>query len=260
MNIAEMLKDLGVEVSDDFVGKLTASIETTVAQRVQEEVEKVSAQAEEYGEYCKGEIQKIQEKAESYAEYVVEEMTQKVEDYAEYVVEQFVQENEKRLVETEEYNRMAATLRTIRGAFETNYFTLTDEPANQKLTEELDVAKKQFNELFEEHRTLKRQIADYSKYVDGENRKSIFESLTTDLADTQIEKLTKLIESASFETIEAYRAGVELMVQELLTATKEPAPVTESKEPEKKEEKPETTLIPEEDNSDRMASYLSVIK
>lgn len=233
MNIAEQLKTLlpGVEITEEFVTKLTASIEAAVAQRVEEETneitEKANAygqyvyeQAEEYSEHCKSQIAEISEKAEAYAEYVVEEMTKKVDDYSEYVIEKFVQEQKDRLVETVEYARMSNVLRNIREAFEANYFTLSDEPANISLEAKLEESKTAYNTLFEEHRTLKRQIDSYSEYVDTENRRNVFERVTVNLADTQKERLLRLVEKANFPSLEAYEAGVTLMVQEITSSDK----------------------------------------
>ena len=263
VNIKETLSSLllNVEISEEFVTKLTASIETAVAQRVEEETKAIEDKAEaykaelevkaaEYEAYANDQIKEVTDKANAYAEYVVEEMTQKVDDYCEYVVEKFVKENKERLVESAEYARMAKVLKNIREAFETNFFQLTPEPAAQSLESQLGESKQAFNELFEEHRTLKRQIADYSAYVDSENRRSIFTRVTEGMADTQKERLERLVEKANFETLEEYEAGVSLMVDEFKQAsTKTSAPVTEKKE-EKKE------VVVESASNDKMKAYL----
>jgi DNA-binding Lrp family transcriptional regulator len=233
MNIAEQLKTLlpGVEISDEFVAKLSASIETAVAQRVEEETQAITDKSNAYGEYvreqaeqysaeCKTQIDEISKKANAYADYVVDEMTRKVDDYCEYVIEKFVEEQKERLVETIEYTRMANVLNSIREAFEASYFTLSDEPANDSLKAKLEESNYNYNTLFEEHRQLKRQIENYSEYVDAENRKNVFESATASLADTQKERLERLVEKANFPTLEAYKLGVSMMVQEITSSNK----------------------------------------
>jgi uncharacterized protein YdiU (UPF0061 family) len=216
MNIAEQFAALlpGVEISEEFVAKLTASIETAVAQRVDEQTKAIEEKAEEYVASIKKEMEEISEKANAYAEYVVNEMTQKVDDYCDFVIEQFVEENRQKLVETEEYCRMNKVLRSIREAFETNYFQLSTEPANRDLSSKLQEQKEAFNQLFEEHRQLKNQVEAYSKYVEEENRKEAFKNLTEGLADTQINKIASLIEKASFPDTESFKHGVSLMVEE----------------------------------------------
>lgn len=268
MNIKETLNTLlpGVEISDEFVTKLTASIETAVAQRVVEETQAISekieaqkAEAEakiaEQELFANEQIQEITDKANAYAEYVVKEMTQKVEDYCEYVVEKFVNDNKEKLVETAEYARMAKVLKNIREAFETNFFRLDPEPATQSIEKQLEENKKAYNELFEDHRILKRQIADYSAYVDSENRKTIFSNVTEGLADTQKERLERLVEASNFGSLEEYELGVKLMVEEFKQAianTSQSGPSA----PIKEEKRRSSTIIDESISSDRMKSYL----
>ena len=265
MNIKETLSNLlpGVEISDEFVTKLTASIEAAVAQRVDEETKAIQEKAEEekaelvakateYETYANEQIQEISDKANAYAEYVVEEMTQKVEDYCEYVVEKFVRDNKTQLVETAEYARMSKVLRTIREAFETNFFQLNPEPANQSLEKQIQESKRAFNELFEEHRTLKRQIDEYSSYVDSENRKAVFVNVTEGMADTQKERLEKLVEKANFETLDEYELGVTLMAEEFKQASSK-SNSSKTHVEEKRETRP---VISESTSNDKMKAYL----
>jgi vacuolar-type H+-ATPase subunit I/STV1 len=160
MNIAEQFAALlpGVEISEEFVAKLTASIETAVAQRVDEQTKAIEEKAEEYVASIKKEMEEISEKANAYAEYVVNEMTQKVDDYCDFVIEQFVEENRQKLVETEEYCRMNKVLRSIREAFETNYFQLSTEPANRDLSSKLQEQKEAFNQLFDNIDSLRIKL------------------------------------------------------------------------------------------------------
>lgn len=266
MNIKETLTTLlpGVEISDEFVTKLTASIEAAVAQRVVEETQAISDKIEaqkaeadakiaEHEKFANEQIQEITDKANAYAEYVVKEMTQKVEDYCEYVVEKFVKDNQEKLVETAEYARMAKVLRNIREAFESNFFQLDPEPATQSVEKQLEESKKAFNELFEEHRTLKRQISQYSDYVDGENRKAIFNKVTEGMADTQKERLERLVETANFGSLDEFEVGVTLMVDEFKQAIAKNSGGT----PQVKEEKKlPSTPINESSSSDKMKAYL----
>lgn len=217
MNLKEQLKELlpDVDISDEFVSKLTASIETVVAQRVEEETRHIHEKADEYSVMIQQEVEDVKEKASAYADYVVEEMTKKVEDYCEFVIEQFVKDEKQKLVETEEYCRMSKVMNTVRRVFEENYFQLDSEPATQAMDDQLKESKADFNNLFEDHRTLKRQIEEYNKYVESENRKAIFESVTQDLADTQQERLSRLVERAEFPNLESYKLGLEMMVEEL---------------------------------------------
>lgn len=266
MNMKETLSTLlpGVEISEEFVSKLTASFETAIAKRIEEETKElndkviaIQNECEEkivsIEEEAQAQIKEINDKANAYAEYVVEEMSQKVDDYCDYVIEKFIEEQKSQLVDSIEYSRMANTLKSIQEAFEVNYFKLSEEPANKDIEQKLQESKLAYNELFEEHRTLRRNIEEYSIYVDEMNRKAIFEEQTKNLADTQKEKIERLIEKANFSTIEEFSEGVQYMIEEIIN------PNNSSNEPK---------LIPEEkviptpntnNSSDRMKAYLEVL-
>lgn len=252
MNITETLTKLlpGVEISEEFVDKLTALIESTIAERVEEQTKEIQEKADEYASYAKNQIDEISSKANAYSEFVVEEMTRKVEDYCEFVVQEFIRENRKKLVETEEYCRMAQTLNAIRESFQQNYFTLSSEPANKELEEKLKDTKKSFNELFEENRVLKKEIKECVEFIDLEARKAIFKEETKDLAETQREKLQSLIEKARFDNTKMFKEGLKLMVEDMKPSAKDKKVVTEKKD----------TLIPEQvSQEERMAHYLKYL-
>ena len=265
MNIKETFSSLlpGVDISDEFVTKLTASIESTVAQRVVEETQSIQEKANkeiakikedsaEYKKYADEQIKEVSEKANAYAEYVVAEMTNKVDDYCEYVVEKFVKDNKDQLVESAQYAKMVKVINTIKEAFESNFYQLNPEPAGKNLEDQLTESKKAFNDLFEEHRVLKKQISDYSAYVDSENRKNIFNRLTEGMADTQKERLERLVEKTRFEDLEDYQSGVALMIEEFKQGS---GKSKVSEEPMKEEKEKEKKVISEA-SSDKMKAYL----
>lgn len=242
------------EISEEFMTKLNASFETVIAQRVDEETKQLNKKISSYKRrlveqkqqnkaYTAKRVKQITEKAEKYADYVVEEMTKKVESYCNYVVESFVKKNKERLVESAEYARMAKTLSTIRSVFESNYFQLNPVQGSKHLESQLKESNKAFNELFEEHRTLKQQINEYSDYIQRENRKNIFDKLTENLSYTQKEKLKILSEKARFDTIEEFEEGISLMIEEY------------NHQPNNNyvTEKTQSVLI---DTNDKMKSYL----
>lgn len=255
MNIMETIKKLlpDVEISEDFVQKLTASIEATIAQRVDEQTKEITEKAEEFGKYAKGQIDEIKQKANAYSEYVVEEMTKKVEDYCEFVIEEFVKENKQKLVETEEYCRMAQTLRTIREAFETSYFALNAEPANVALQNKLSESKQSFNVLFEEHRNLKQTLEDLKTSIENEKRDTAFDKITESLADTQKERVKRLIEKANFGSIDAFQEGVKLIVEDMQRPT---AQTGSSTKPDALVEKRESVIPSADQSENRMQIYL----
>lgn len=245
--IAEKLKDVlpGVEITEDFSNKLQALIELAVSEKVEENLKESHEKHEEEINELKSKVASITEEAEKYSEYVINEMTSKVEGYCDYIVEQFIRENESRFVQTEEYNRMAQAFRQIKESFECNFFPLTSEPANVSLLKQIKESKDSYNILFNTHMSLKKKIDEYSKYVDQCNRTSIFEEMTRDLTVIQKEKIQELVEKANFASIDSYKAGIQLVIEDY---SKPQKPVkTNQASPVQPESKPE----------DRMTAYLN---
>ena len=72
------------------------------------------------------------------------------------------------------------------------------------------------------------------------------------MADTQKERLEKLVEKANFENLEEYESGVALMAEELKQVANKSASSASVAE-EKKESK---TVISEGASNDKMKAYL----
>jgi hypothetical protein len=212
MDITKELKNLleGLELSEDTLVKLKLMIEKAIQERtasLQEKVEDAKKEAEL-------QIESIKVKADEYAQYVVQEISEKVDSYAEYVVEKFINDNKAALVEHQEYERMKHIFENIKRAFEDGLFKLDESSALQKMQEKLDEAAEAYNKLFEEMVTLKKQLEEQQFAI-------VFENLTRDLADTQREKISKLIENISFASIDEFKRGVELMIEEIVSSKKE---------------------------------------
>lgn len=242
----EDLKKLleGMDLSDDFVLK----IQMLVTNAINEKVEQANSS-------CKEKIDQITEKANAYAEYVLEEMTrktetevqkiqedlcEKVDNYCQYVVERFIEDNKDRWVELNEVNQTREVLAKIKKVFEENYFILEATPANESLVSDLKEAKETYKTLFNDHVKLKEEFENIK-------RKTIFEESTKNLADTQKEKVSKLIEGLKFNSEKEFSKGIKLMVEEVVKEVK--------KEPTSTEE----VISTSSKNSDRMNSYLSML-
>lgn len=245
MNIAEKISKLvpDLQLTEEFVNTIEASFENAVSQRVSEKTQKINEEAEEYAKTMKDQLNEVTEKANAYAEYVVEEITKKVEDYCEFVIEQFIQENKEKFIDIEEYGRMASTLHAVREAFERNYFQMSENPGQQELNRKLAESRSSFNALFEEHRKLKTQLENFEQFIEKEARQKVFDELTEDLAESQKEKIEKLIEQSNFKDIDGFKTGLSIMVEEFTSHT-----------PEKKKETPESKKVITEG---KMAEYLS---
>jgi hypothetical protein len=234
MDITKELKTLleGLELSEDTLVKLKLMVEKAIQERtasLQEEIENVKKEAEL-------QIESIKVKADEYAQYVVQEISEKVDAYAEYVVEKFINDNKAALVEHQEYERMKNVFENIKRAFEDGLFKLDESSTLHEMQKKLDEATEAYNKLFEETVALKKQLEEQQFAI-------VFENLTRDLADTQREKISKLIENISFASIDEFKRGVELMIEEIVSS--------------KKEQVNETNEKPQLQINDRMKEYLS---
>ncbi|MGB9694014.1 MAG: hypothetical protein ACPLYF_04145 [Fervidobacterium sp.] len=211
MDITQELKDLleGTGLSEDTLIKLKLMIEQAIQARtasLQEEIEAVKSNAAL-------QIETIKEKADEYAQYVINEMSEKVDAYAEYVVEKFIEENKAALIEQQEYNRMKDVFEGVKRAFEVGMFKLDESAGVAELQAKLADITEAYNNLFEETASLRKQLTEQQYAM-------VFESLTKDLADTQREKISKLIENVSFASIDEFKRGVELMIEEIIVPSK----------------------------------------
>ena len=93
-------------------------------------------------------------------------------------------------------------------------------------------------ELFE-------QFVDVKKQLEEKGFTEIFENLTVKLADTQKDKINKLLEHISFNDQAEFKRAVEILVEEILSASQKQEQLTEEGE----EQKPAV--------NDRMKAYLN---
>lgn len=176
--------------------------------------------ADEYGNFLQENAEAygifLQEKANDYGQHVVAEMTDKVDDYTSYVVEKFVNENKAALIEQNEYDRMKKLFENVKTAFEHNSFKLNEEievPKDTSLETKLKESLEAYNELYGEFAEVKKNFEEMQYSM-------VFENVTKDLADTQKERVNKLVKNVSFSSISEFQRGVELMVEEIVASSK----------------------------------------
>ncbi len=234
----EILNKMQTLLSENIASKTNALSEEVVALKVQiaelteihkTEIADLEEKANEYGTFLQEKADEygtflqekadeygtfLQEKADEYGKYVIEEFATKVDDYTSYVVEKFVDEHKSALLEENEYNRMKKIFEEIKTSFEHNQFKLNEiAPIDNNV--ELEESTKAYNELYGEFMNVKKQYEDMQFSM-------LFENMTRDLTDTQKERINKLIKNVSFSSIDEFKRGVELMVEEISITAKTP--------------------------------------
>lgn len=175
------------------------------------EVTFLKEKAEEYGSFLKEKANDygiyLKEKANEYGETIHESVATKMKEYADYAIEEFITENKERFVETEEYARMKGTFEYVKEAFERNAFVVQDDVETVELQESLKESTKQYESLFED-------LSLANEELDNLKKEMILERATADLAETQKEKVSELLEAVSFDSIDEYKDGVAMIVEQ----------------------------------------------
>lgn len=223
----------GEELSEEFKTKATSIFEAAVIARVNHEMERVVTKLEE---------QSAQELVE-FKETIVE----KVDSYLNYIVEQWMEENQLAIesgLRTEIAEDFMNGLKTL---FKEHYIEVPEEKYDvldelQSKSQELEA---KLNDAINENIATSKELVELKAAT-------IFEEQTKDLADTEVEKLKKLVEGVEFGSEEVYREKVAVIKENYF-------PKTAPKSPEKMLVEESGTNPAAFDSSDVMSKYVSAI-
>ena len=213
VDITEELNSIfGEEQSDEFRQKATSIFEAAVVARVNNEMEKVVAQIEEQNETQLNEYR--------------EAMVEKVDSYMNYIVEQWMEENQL-AVENGLRNQITEAFMTgLKALFKESYIEVPEDKYDvlDDLTNKVESLTAELDETISDNVTLANEVTQFRKT-------SVFEQVTDGLADTEKEKLVKLIEGVEYENDESYAEKVKV--------------IKENYFPKDKVQSPEQTLVEE---------------
>jgi hypothetical protein len=182
----------GEELSEDFRQKATSIFEAAVIARVNNEMEKVATSLEE-------------KYAEEFLEYK-ESIVEKVDAYLNYVVENYIEEN-KLAVENGLRGEIAEDFMTgLKALFKEHYIEVPEEKYDVigELQAKVTELEESLNGQVENNVGLNTSVTELK-------RKLIIKEMAKDLADTEVNKLTKLLEGVDFENEEIYKEKVSVI-------------------------------------------------
>lgn len=182
----------GEELSEDFREKATSIFEAAVIARVNNEMEKVSAALEE----------KYAEEFQEYKEGVVE----KIDAYLNYVVENYLEEN-KLAVESGLRSEIAEDFMSgLKALFKEHYIEVPEEKYDVigELQAKVTELEEGLNSQLENNVNLNTEVTDLRK-------KLIIKEMSKDLADTEANKLAKLLEGVEFDSTDLYKEKVSVI-------------------------------------------------
>ena len=213
----EMESDMEKDMAEDTQSEIEIAIDSSDISRL---VESEAGLTEEFKEKAttifeaavKSKIKEAEEALkESYAVTLIEEveaikegMVDKIDNYLTYAVECWVEEN-KVAIESSLRTEIAENfIKSLKGVFVENYIEVPEGKVDlyAKLEEEKAAAESKLAESLE-------LLSGLAESVENLSREKIINEYTSDLADTQAEKLKSLIEDVQYSSEEKFRSKVE---------------------------------------------------
>lgn len=189
------------EVSEKLSSLFEASV-IAKANQIQEEAEaKLEAFKTELVEQKNAEIAAIKEEN-------IEAIAEEVNKYLDYFADEWM---EKNTIAVESGVRVEVAenfINNILKVFKENYVDLPEEKYDlvASLKEQIETLEGRLNEQVEKNVALKSDLKEQKKA-------SVFSSVTKDLTDTEIEKVSGLVEGIDYENDDLYREKLELVVE-----------------------------------------------
>ena len=220
------------DLSEDFKRKAATVFEAAVKSKVRSEVERME---DEY----KSEL-------EENINATKEGLTEKVDTYLNYVVEEWMKENELAIERGLKGEIAEDFISGLKQLFEDHYVDVPDEKYDvlEAQSEKISELEGRINEMMEEQIQSKSVNATLVK-------EQVLSVLSSDLAETEIEKFKSLIEDVDFSSEESYH-------QKLSTLKESYFPKTAKVLTETLDDV-ETGIAQDIDTSDSMAAYMSAI-
>ena len=219
------------DLSEDFKRKAATVFEAAVKSKVRSEVERME---DEY----KSEL-------EENINTTKEELTEKVDSYMNYVVEEWMKENELAIERGLKGEIAEDFISGLKQLFEDHYVDVPDEKYDvlEAQSEKISELEGRINEMMEEQIQTKSQNSSLVK-------EQVLSALTSDLAETEIEKFKSLIEDVDFSSEESYREKLGTLKESYFPKTQVLIETLDDVE---------TGIAQDIDTSDSMAAYMSAI-
>ena len=191
----------GEELSEEFKAKAATIFESAVKAKLVEEIEKLE------GEY----ETKVAEKVEETKEEIVE----KVDAYLNYVVESWMKDNELAIEKGLKSEITEDFINGMKKLFENHYIDLPDSKFDvvEDQAAEINKLKEEVNETIAKNVELNQKIGEFA-------RDEIIHDVSSDLAETEKEKLKGLAESIEYVDAADFRGKVETIKNSYFPAQK----------------------------------------
>jgi hypothetical protein len=217
-------------LSEEFKDKAAVIFEAAIKSKLSDEIDRLE---EKYNEELSAEVDATKA-----------DLVEKVDNYLNYVVENWMKENQVAIQQGLRTEIAENFMSSLKDLFTESYIDVPESKVD--LVDELSTT---VDELEEKLNSTTAKAIEMAEQLEVFQRGAIISEASKDLADTQVEKLKKLVEDIDFDNEESFTKKV-ATVKESYFSKK----VTESKD------EIEESFDEEVETSDIMAQYVSAIK
>jgi|DEB0MinimDraft_3_1074331.scaffolds.fasta_scaffold09062_2 hypothetical protein len=220
-------------LSEEFKAKTAVIFEAAVKSKIATEVNRLE---EEYAQQLDEEVSSLKE-----------DLVEKVDSYLNYVVEQWMEDNTLAIQSGLRSEIAEGFMDKLKDLFVESYVEVPESKVD--LVDELATANE---ELEEEYNEVVAKAMAIQEELELYKREAIIREASRDLAETQVEKLTKLAESIDFESEEAFAQKVTTLKESYFSQKTATSLIAEETEDDTADEAVETSVA--------MESYLQALR
>ena len=233
INVAEDVDALvqGEELSEDFKKKAATIFEAAVKSKIRPEVERI-------------EEEKTQEVADEMETFKTE-LAEKVDGYLDYVGGEWMKENELAIERGLKGEIAEDFITGLKALFEEHYIDVPDE--------KYDILESQAQKIEELESKLNETMGKLTEKKQSEDtlvREAVIKEVSSDLAETQVEKFAGLVEDVEFTDKDSFTEKLNTLKENYFPKSTPTETLTEESD----------GVTQEIDISDAMAAYTSAIK
>jgi len=212
-SMGEHIEDVfsGEDLSEEFKEKAAVIFEAVVSERVTERVNEEVERLEE----------DFSSKFEEHAATVTEDLEKKLDTYLDYVVEEWMKQNELAIERGIRSEVTESFINGLKVLFSEHRISVPDDEVDlvAEMADKIEELESKLNEETDTVLSLRKDL-DEAKKVE------VFEEISDDLADTQVEKLRSLTEGLEYVDLDDYRRKVEIVKDNYFNKTE----ITEEKD------------------------------
>lgn len=197
-SVAEIFE--GEDLSEEFKEKAAVIFETVVNEKVSGEISRLE---EEF-------TSKLDEQVKT----VTEDLEKKLDSYMDYVVETWMKDNKLAIDRGIRADVAESFIQGLKGLFAEHNIDMPEEQIDTvaEMAEKIEDLEKKLNEQTDVSIELKKKLESAEK-------EDIFEQVSKDLADTQVEKLRELTAKLEYADLEDFQRKVEIVKENYFSKT-----------------------------------------